>query len=141
VQNVVIDPEYLDVTVPPGVEFVHPTKSGHRVFAYLIQGKARFGDETDPYAYSMQGAGYCDIERDCWVGNESLVVFADGERIVATAGQESARFLLVSGRPIGEPIAWYGPIVMNTEEELRTAFEEYRQGTFIKTRSALADAG
>jgi hypothetical protein len=135
VQDVVIDPEYLDVTVPPGVEFVHPTKPGHRVFAYVIQGKARFGDETDPYAYPMQGAGYCDIERDCWVGNESLVVFADGERIAATTGADSARFLLLSGKPIGEPIAWYGPIVMNTEAELRTAFEEYRKGTFIKTRS------
>jgi redox-sensitive bicupin YhaK (pirin superfamily) len=136
VQDVVIDPEYLDVTVPPGVEFIHPTKPGHTVFAYVIQGKACFCHQTDPYAYPVQGAGYCDLERDSRVGNESLVVFGDGEQIVATTGEESARFLLLSGKPIGEPIAWYGPIVMNTEEELRVAFEEYRNGTFIKARGA-----
>jgi redox-sensitive bicupin YhaK (pirin superfamily) len=132
VEDVVIDPEYLDVTIPAGVEFTHPTKLGHTVLAYVIQGQARFCHETDPYAYRIRGARYFDLERDSWIKDQSLVIFGDGEQVVVTAGEESARLLLLSGKPIREPIAWHGPIVMNTEEELRTAFEEYRAGTFIK---------
>ncbi len=132
VQDVVTDPEYLDLTIPPGTEYVHPTSLGHTVLAYVIQGKARFCEETDPFAYQVEGAGYCDIERDPWVRNETLVLSGDGQELVVTTGEEAARLLLVSGRPIREPIAWYGPIVMNTEDELRVAFDEFRNGTFIK---------
>jgi redox-sensitive bicupin YhaK (pirin superfamily) len=115
VQDIVIDPEYLDVTVPEGAEFVHETKRGHTVFAYVIEGKGHF-----------------DTSSDAFIGNGTLVLFSDGDAVAIAAKKEAVRFLLISGKPIGEPIAWYGPIVMNTEEELRVAFEEYRSGTFIK---------
>ena len=117
VRDIVIDPEYLDVTVPANTEFVHPTKPGHTVFAYILEGKGYFSEQKDPH-----------------VTNENLVLFDDGEQLAVSTGDDPVRFLLISGRPLGEPIAWYGPIVMNTQVELQTAFEEYRNGTFIKSR-------
>jgi len=107
----------------------------------VIQGKTFFCGEKDPFAYDMQGAGYLDLQRQPFQANESLVLFGDGEQIAVAANDEPARFLLMSGKPIGEPVAWYGPIVMNTQEELRVAFEEYQNGTFIKHGRALAAAG
>lgn len=115
VRDIIIDPEYLDITVPQGSEFIHPTKRGHTFFAYIIEGKAWFSEQKDILLY-----------------NENLVLFHDGEHIVISTENESVRFLLISGRPIAEPVAWRGPIVMNTQQELRIAFEEYSNGTFIK---------
>jgi quercetin 2,3-dioxygenase len=132
VQDVVIDPEYLDVTVPARSEFIHPTKRGHTVFAYVIEGKGYFCQEKNPFSYEMEGVNYFDLDRDPFVGNETIVLFEDGDQVMVSTQGEAVRFLLVAGRPIGEPVAWYGPIVMNTEEELQTAFDEYRNGTFIK---------
>jgi len=113
-KDIVIDPEYLDVSVPANSVFRHPTKQGHTVFAYLIDGQGSF------------------CQRDPFVGNGTIVLFEDGEEVRVCTEEQKVRFLLVSGKPIGEPVAWYGPIVMNTQEELQIAFEEYRQGTFIK---------
>lgn len=119
VRDIVIDPEYLDVTLRPGAEFIHPTRLGHTVFAYVIGGKLHSdGDENRSLA------------------NGDLTLFDDGERVVVTAQKEGARFLLISGKPIRERVAWYGPIVMNTDEELERAFDEYRKGTFIKHKGA-----
>jgi redox-sensitive bicupin YhaK (pirin superfamily) len=132
VRDIVIDPEYLDLTVPAKSGFVHPTKPGHKVFAYVIEGKAYFCQEKDPFAYEIEGTNYFDIQRTALVANENLVLFGDGEQVVVSTEDEPVRFLLMSGKPIGEPVAWYGPIVMNTQEELRIAFEEYGKGTFIK---------
>jgi quercetin 2,3-dioxygenase len=132
VRDVVIDPEYVDVTVPAKTEYVHLTKPGHTVFAYVFEGSAYFCREKDPFSYEIEGAGYFDIQRNPLIGKENLVLFDDGEQVVVSTEQEPVRFLLISGRPIREPVAWYGPIVMNTQEELQTAFEEYRSGTFIK---------
>jgi len=132
VQDIVIDPEYLDVTVPLRSEFIHPTKRGHTVFAYIIEGKGCFCMEKSPFAYDMEGINYFDIQRDPLLGNESLVLFADGDQVMVSTEADAVRFLLISGKPINEPVAWYGPIVMNTKEELRIAFEEYHNGTFIK---------
>jgi redox-sensitive bicupin YhaK (pirin superfamily) len=115
VKGIIIDPEYLDVSVPAKAEFVHATKRGHTVFAYVIEGACRF-----------------DQHQDQLTGNGSLCLFNDGDQVKVTTGDGSARFLLISGKPINEPVAWHGPIVMNTEEELEIAFEEYRNGTFIK---------
>ncbi|MCX5812991.1 MAG: pirin family protein [Proteobacteria bacterium] len=115
VTDIVIDPEYLDVTIPSHSAFTRQTKPGHTVLAYVIGGE-----------------GYFDMERTFSIGNNNLVVFNDGEQVVAFTDVENIRFLLISGKPIGEPVAWYGPIVMNTQEELQIAFEEYRAGTFIK---------
>jgi redox-sensitive bicupin YhaK (pirin superfamily) len=132
VRDVVSDPEYLDLTVPAGTEFVHPTKPGHTVFAYVIEGKAVFCQEKNPFTYEVEGANYFDLQRDPFVADGHLVLFGDGDRIVVSTETEPARFLLMSGKPIGEPIAWYGPIVMNTQEELQIAFEEYDNATFLK---------
>jgi quercetin 2,3-dioxygenase len=132
VQDVVIDPEYLDVTVPPKTEFTHPTKLGHTVFAYVINGKSTFCDQKNPYSYEVEGINYFDLQRDPFLGSGSLIVFKDGDEVKVTTGDFDVRFLLISGQPIKEPVAWYGPIVMNTNAELELAFEEFQNGTFIK---------
>ena len=132
VADIVTEPEYLEVTVPGHMEFIHPTKSGHTVFAYVIEGQGYFCREKTPVTYEMEGANYFDMERKPFIGNNSLVVFDDGDQVVVSTEEESMRFLLISGKPIGEPVAWYGPIVMNTQEELQVAFDEYRNGTFVK---------
>jgi redox-sensitive bicupin YhaK (pirin superfamily) len=133
VTDIVIEPEYLDVSVPALSEFVHKTTRGHTVFAYVIKGKGVFCNEKDPYAYDALGENYFDMKRDPYIHNGTAVLFGDGDQVTVAAQGEPVRFLLISGRPIGEPVAWYGPIVMNTEDELRIAFEEYRDGTFIKS--------
>jgi redox-sensitive bicupin YhaK (pirin superfamily) len=136
VRDIVVDPEYLDCSVSAGTEFIHPTKPGHTVFAYIIGGKAHFCKEKDPFAYEIEGVNYSDIQRDAYVRNENLVLFDDGEKIVVSTEDEPVRFLLISGKPLREPVAWYGPIVMNTQKELQIAFEEYQNGTFIKHKNA-----
>ncbi len=115
VHDIVIDPEYLDISLPPKVNFTHKVKKGYTVFAYVLDGK-----------------GYFDTQRGFLVETENLVAFGDGDALSISTEKEKLRFLLVSGKPIGEPVAWYGPIVMNTQEELNRALEEYRQGTFLK---------
>ena len=135
VRDIVIDPEYLDITVPAHSGFVHNTVRGHTVFAYVIGGKGIFCNEKNPYAYDAMGVNYFDMERDYYISNGTAALFDDGDQVAVTTQGEPVRFLLISGKPIGEPVAWYGPIVMNTDEELKTAFEEYQKGTFIKPRS------
>ncbi len=115
VSEIVTDPEYMDVIVPAGKEFTHSVKKGHTVFAYVFEGN-----------------GYFDEDQKTLIESDHLVLFEDGDQIMAKAGDKQVRFLLVSGMPIREPIAWYGPIVMNNREELDEAFREYREGTFIK---------
>ena len=115
VGDIVIEPEYIDVTVPAKAEFRHPTKRGHTVFAYVIEGQGCFSKEKDGLA-----------------GDGMVVLFDDGDEVVVSAREKSVRFLLISGKPINEPVAWYGPIVMNTQEELQVAFDEYERGTFLK---------
>ena len=122
VQDIVTEPEYLDVTVPAGTTFRHRIGNGHTVFAYVIDGTVYLDDASK-------------VRRRREVGVEHLVLFdRDGEEIVIAAEEKPVRFLLISGKPLNEPVAWYGPIVMNTRHELRKAFEEYEQGTFIKTQ-------
>jgi redox-sensitive bicupin YhaK (pirin superfamily) len=132
VQDIVIDPEYIDVTVPAGSEFRHPSKRGHTALAYIIDGKGYFCNEKNPFTYEVQGRNYFDIQRDPFVENGTIVLFSDGDEIMVFTEDHQMRFLLISGKPIKEPVAWYGPIVMNTRDELRIAFEEFNQGTFIK---------
>ncbi len=132
VRDVVTGPEYLDVDLPAGAGFSHPTPRGHTVFAYVIGGKGVFCRQKDPYSYEETPDRYTDPRREETIGDGHLVLFGDGDCVTAAAEDGPLRFLMVSGRPIGEPIAWYGPIVMNTREELRTAFAELEAGTFIK---------
>jgi redox-sensitive bicupin YhaK (pirin superfamily) len=132
VSDVVIDPQYLDISVPADTSFAHRVKSGHTVFAYVLEGEGYFDPERDAYAHEVIGKNYFDLNRQCSCGAESLILYEDGDEVAITAKGSALRFLLISGKPIGEPVAWYGPIVMNSQEELRIAFEEYRNGTFIK---------
>ncbi|MCX9081014.1 MAG: pirin family protein [Candidatus Methanoperedens sp.] len=118
VQDIVVDPEYLDITMAKGAEFEHSIKRGYRVFAYVI------GD-----------GGYFDTDKEISISNEHLVIFKDGDTVKITAGERGLRFLLVSGKPLDEPVAWAGPIVMNTQDELDLAFREYRNGSFISVGS------
>jgi hypothetical protein len=132
VRDIVTDPEYLDVAVPRQTEFVHPAKPGHTVIAYVFEGEGCFAAEAPESSYDVEPASYFDLERKPVQGDHSIVLFGDGDRIRVTTSDSPVRFLLISGRPLGEPVAWQGPIVMNTQEELRTAFREYRAGTFVK---------
>jgi redox-sensitive bicupin YhaK (pirin superfamily) len=136
VRDIVTDPEYLDLTVPAGTQFTHPTKPGHTVCAYVIDGRACFCQAKNPFDYEVEGVNYFDLQRDSFVTNESLVLFGEGERVVVSTEAAPVRFLLISGKPIAEPVAWYGPIVMNTQRELQIAFEEFNNGTFIKHKIA-----
>lgn len=133
VQDIVIAPEMLDVTVPASTTFVRPLPQGHTCFAYVLDGEGYFDDRRDAYAYEVTGSGWSDVERRCACVPETAVLFEHaGEWVQIATTDRSVRFLLVSGRPLNEPVAWYGPIVMNTQEELKVAFEEYNSGTFIK---------
>jgi len=132
VQDIVTDPEYLDVHLPAGATFTHSVGKGHKVIAYVIDGQGYFDPDRDSFSHETIGNNYFDFQGSCLCSNETLVLFGDGDQVHIFSEKEGVRFLLVSGRPIGEPVAWYGPIVMNTREELRMAFEEYEKGTFIK---------
>ena len=115
VKDIITDPEYLDITISPNSEFIHIIKEGYNAIAYTIDGKGHFDDKKDEL-----------------VGNETLVIYKDGDTIKISTEEEGVRFLLISGKPLKEPVAWRGPIVMNTQEELSIAFNEYENGTFIK---------
>ena len=135
VKDIMIDPEYIDVTVPANTTYEHPTKSGHTVFAYVIDGHGCFFKEKQEYTKQTSGKNYFDMQADPIADNGTLILFEDGDTIHIETADDQMRFLLISGKPIGEPIAWHGPIVMNSQEELTLAFDEYRQGTFLKHTS------
>ena len=113
VTEIAAEPTYLDIRLPAGVTYAHPAPAGHTAFAYLFDGSALFGDNDRPLA------------------SPKLVVFGDGDAVQARAGDEGARFLLVSGKPLGEPIARYGPFVMNTRQEIMQALADLQNGTFV----------
>jgi hypothetical protein len=133
VDGVAADPRYLDIWVPAGTRKVLPVETYRRAFAYVFEGSASFRDASVPFGVLTEKAGPDgeELVRE-QTGNRSLVVFDSGDEVVVQAGDEGVRFLLVSGRPIEEPVAWYGPIVMNTQAELQQAVAELRDGTFIK---------
>jgi len=116
VADIVIDPQYLDVSMPAHTRFSHSVIPGYTVLAYVVEGRGGFAETTGSPALE----------------NGTLVAFEDGDRVAATTAGDAFRFLLISGKPIGEPVAWQGPIVMNTQAELDLAFREYRDGSFIK---------
>jgi redox-sensitive bicupin YhaK (pirin superfamily) len=118
VTGIAADPTYLDVFIPPHTSFKHPIERGHTAFAYLFEGEARFQHEDGG---------------EQLISYPHLVVFSDGDSVKVVTGQNSLRLLLVSGKPLGEPIARYGPFVMNTEQEIEQTLLELRQGTFVTT--------
>jgi len=115
VRDIVDEIEYLDVSLEPGVLFEHLPKKGQMAFAYVLKGEGAF-----------------DRPRKTMVGHENAVLFDEGDELDIKAGDKSLRFILLCGRPLREPVAWQGPIVMNTDEELDLAFREYRDGTFLR---------
>ena len=132
VEGVAADPRYLDISVPPGKRKTIAVEITRHAFAYVFEGSATFRDASAPRGVLTEAVdGFDAIIRD-EAGNRSLVLFDRGDEIVVQARERGVRFLLVSGRPIDEPVAWYGPIVMNTQAELRQAMFELRNGTFIR---------
>jgi redox-sensitive bicupin YhaK (pirin superfamily) len=134
VDGVAAEPRYLDVSVPRNVKRTLPVEVTRHAFAYVFAGSGTFRDASAPQLVRREDADDSGGTVTDEAGNRSLILFDRGDEITVQAGPMGIRFLLVSGRPIEEPVAWYGPIVMNTQEELRQAFAEFRNGTFIKQR-------
>ena len=133
VDGVAAEPRYLDIFVAPGRRKTLPVETARHAFAYVFEGSGTFRDASQPFGVLTEkegGDGEILVREN--VGNRSLVVFGSGDDVTVQAGDEGIRFLLVSGKPIEEPVAWYGPIVMNTNAELQQAVNELRSGTFIK---------
>ena len=134
VEGVAADPNYLDIFVPPGQRKRFKIDTTRNAFAYVFAGSGTFRDASNPRAVLTEHVAKPDSGPVYDVSNHSLVLFDSGDEIVVQAGDEGIRFLLVSGKPIEEPVAWYGPIVMNTQEQLRQAIAELQDDTFIKHR-------
>jgi redox-sensitive bicupin YhaK (pirin superfamily) len=135
VDGIAADPCYLDVYVPPGRRKVLPMDTRRRAFAYVFEGSGTFRDASAPVGVLTEKQdGPVELLQRESTGNRSLVLFDNGDEVVVRAGEQGIRFLLVSGKPLEEPVAWYGPIVMNTKDELRQAVAELRAGTFIRDR-------
>ena len=134
VQGVAADPRYLDVWVPPGKRKTLPVETTRHAFAYVFEGAGTFRDASQPIEPKTEIVGGGSPGAMGETGNRSLVLFDRGDEVTVQAGSQGIRFLLVSGKPIDEPVAWYGPIVMNTPEQLRQAYDELQDGSFIKKR-------
>jgi quercetin 2,3-dioxygenase len=132
VEGVAADPQYLDVSVPPGTRKRLKVDTTRHAFAYVFAGSGTFRDASDPRGVLTEATDGSEAVRRDDTGNRSLVLFDSGDEVLVQAGDEGIRFLLVSGKPLEEPVAWYGPIVMNTQEQLRQAISDLRAGTFIK---------
>jgi redox-sensitive bicupin YhaK (pirin superfamily) len=142
VDGIAANPQYLDIYVPPGKRRSLPVETSRHAFAYVFDGAGRFGNASTPQAVmtdrldDLTGSRAFNDDAATPVApsidNRSLILFDRGDEVTVEAGDEGVRFLLVSGQPLKEPVAWYGPVVMNTEEELRTAFAELRNVTFLR---------
>jgi redox-sensitive bicupin YhaK (pirin superfamily) len=131
VEGIAADPQYLDVWVPPGQRKTLPIDTRRNAFAYVFEGDGQFRDASPPVGVLTDQPGPIENVTRHQAGDRSLVLFDRGDEVVVNAGERGIRFLLCSGRPLEEPVAWYGPIVMNTNAELQTAISELRNGTFI----------
>ncbi|MGH9542584.1 MAG: pirin family protein [Terriglobales bacterium] len=132
VEGVAAEPVYLDVSVGPGRRKTLPVETTRQAFAYVFAGSGKFCNASGPLAVPTESVGWLDTSPPTKAENRSLILFDRGDEVTVEAGEDGIRFLLVAGRPLHEPVAWYGPIVMNTQEQLRRAFEELREGTFLK---------
>ena len=133
VKEIVTDPEYLDVSLPAGKSFTRPVKPGYTVFAYIVEGEAYCDQGRNPFARETVGENYFDMHASCLCREGDIALYEPaGNTVLVTTDKQPVRFLLVSGKPLKEPVAWYGPIVMNTQQELETAFREFQDGSFIK---------
>lgn len=135
VEGIATDPIYLDVSIPPGQKRTLPVETTRHAFAYVFGGSGKFCNASGPLAVPTEPVGWWDKTPPAQAENRSLVLFDRGDELVVQAGEDGIRFLLVSGKPLEEPVAWYGPIVMNTQEELRKAFLDLDRGTFLNSES------
>ena len=133
IDGIAADPVYIDVSVPPGKRKSLPVETDRHAFAYVFAGGGKFCNASAPLAVPTEGLGWLDTSPPQSAENRCLVLFDRGDEVVVQAGDEGIRFLLVSGKPLKEPVAWYGPIVMNTQEQLQQAYEELQEGTFLKS--------
>jgi len=133
VDGIATEPRYLDVFVPPGRRKTLAVETWRHAFAYVFEGSGSFAGASKPFGVLTETETGDTLVRER-TGNRSLVLFDKGDEVTVEAGEDGIRFLLVSGKPIEEPVAWYGPIVMNTKAELQQAVAELNNGTFIKHR-------
>jgi redox-sensitive bicupin YhaK (pirin superfamily) len=131
VDGIATDPIYLDVSVPPWKRKSLPVDTSRHAFAYVFAGEGKFCNASGPLAVPTEGVGWADVTPPSQADNRSLVLFDSGDEVTVEAGPDGVRFLLCSGKPLEEPVAWYGPIVMNTQEQLQKAFDELERGTFL----------
>ena len=134
VDGIATDPIYIDVFVPPGKRKTIPIDTRNNAFAYVFTGSGKFCNASGPLAVPTESVGWLDTSPPTEADNRSLILFDSGDEVTVQAGEEGIRFLLISGKPLKEPVAWYGPIVMNTQAELKKAFEELQEGTFLKSK-------
>ncbi len=132
VEDVAAKPVYLDVSIPAGKKKTLPVETTSRAFAYVFAGDGRFCNASEPLAVQTEPAGWLDTKPSALADNRTVVLFDRGDEVEVRAGDRGIRFLLISGQPLEEPVAWYGPIVMNTREELRHAFQQLEDGTFLR---------
>ncbi|MFA6541164.1 MAG: pirin-like C-terminal cupin domain-containing protein, partial [Bacteroidota bacterium] len=132
VDGIAADPRYLDVWVPPGKRKTLNVETSRHAFAYIFEGTGKFRNASEPLAAWTETTGSNGEEHFVRASNRSMILFDTGDEVTVQAGETGIRFLLISGKPLQEPVAWGGPIVMNTQEELQKAFSELRNGTFIK---------
>ena len=132
VDGIAADPIYIDVSVPEGKRKSLKIDTRNNAFAYVFAGSGKFCNASEPLAVPTESVGWLDTNPPVEANNRSLILFDSGDEVTVQAGDKGIRFLLISGRPLKEPVAWYGPIVMNTQAELKTAFEELQKGTFLK---------
>ena len=132
VEGIAANPSYLDITVPPGKKKRLKVETTSNAFAYIFEGSGTFRDSSEPTGVLTERHAEDDNPVRSMTGNRSMVMFGSGDEVVVQAGEQGIRFLLVSGKPIEEPVAWYGPIVMNTREELQVALNDLKNNTFIK---------
>jgi redox-sensitive bicupin YhaK (pirin superfamily) len=135
VDGIAADPIYLDVSVPAGRRKKLPVETTHHSFAYVFSGAGKFCNASGPLDVPTESVGWADTKPPAEAGNRSLVLFDRGDEVEVHGGEDGLRFLLCSGKPLQEPVAWYGPIVMNTQAQLREAFEELEKGTFLREKS------
>jgi quercetin 2,3-dioxygenase len=141
VDGIAADPVYIDVSVAPGRRKSLPVETTRHAFAYVFAGSGKFCNASEPLSVPTESVGWLDTAPPSAADNRSLVLFDRGDEVVVQAGDEGIRFLLVSGKPLEEPVAWYGPIVMNTQDQLRQAFTELEKGTFLKEGRTKKAAG
>jgi len=132
IDGIAADPIYIDVSVPPGKRKSLPVETDRHAFAYVFAGGGKFCNASAPLAVPTEGIGWLDTSPPQSAENRCLILFDRGDEVVVQAGDEGIRFLFVSGKPLKEPVAWYGPIVMNTQQQLQQAYEELQEGTFLK---------